>query len=366
MEQTLEGTAVVPSAICLASRASIAQRTKRSCAASWPHRLQGADSRRQRRADRASGRRRRRSSIVIVSGTGSIAYGRNEHGEASRAEAGDMCSATKAAATGSAGLRCARLCDMPMGAGASTSLTPRLLSALRRERAAELINKVYHDEAEPPRRSPRSAKYVQQARDEGDAVAASILNRAADELMTAATAVMTRLELADARSLRACGRHVSRGAVAMRPDGAAAAGARPSEHGDAPRGRAGARRRAPRDRGDERGRTAACLSGPTSHERPGLSDMPKMPRMPRPPPSPRNWRRNRRPFSDCRRDARRSPCTKSSRGCTSRARRIFHGRTRSTSTSSSACRRTTSAATAPSCRSICSRASTFPAATYIS
>ncbi len=41
------------------------------------------------------------------------------------------------------------------------------------------------------------AKYVQQARDEGDMVATGILKSAADELMTAATAVMTRLELTD-------------------------------------------------------------------------------------------------------------------------------------------------------------------------
>jgi N-acetylglucosamine kinase-like BadF-type ATPase len=38
---------------------------------------------------------------------------------------------------------------------------------------------------------------VQQACDEGDVVAAGILNRAADELITAATAVMTQLDLGD-------------------------------------------------------------------------------------------------------------------------------------------------------------------------
>ena len=81
------------------------------------------------------------------------------------------------------------------GRGRATSLTPRLLAHFGAERATELIHKVYHDELNP-RSIAAVAKYVQHARDEGDMVAGGILNRAADELMTAATAVMTRLELA--------------------------------------------------------------------------------------------------------------------------------------------------------------------------
>jgi len=82
------------------------------------------------------------------------------------------------------------------GRGRVTSLTPRLLRHFEVEKAAELIHKVYYEEL-----SPRSigalARYVQESRDEGDVIASAILNRAADELMTAATAVMTRLDLAD-------------------------------------------------------------------------------------------------------------------------------------------------------------------------
>ncbi|MEO5742550.1 MAG: BadF/BadG/BcrA/BcrD ATPase family protein, partial [Vicinamibacterales bacterium] len=76
-----------------------------------------------------------------------------------------------------------------------TSLTPRLLSHFGAQKAAELINKVYYDELSP-RAIAALAKYVQQARDDGDLVAAAILNSAAEELMTAAAAVMTRLNLA--------------------------------------------------------------------------------------------------------------------------------------------------------------------------
>ena len=48
-----------------------------------------------------------------------------------------------------------------------------------------------------PRRIASLATYVQQARDEGDGVATAILNRAADELVNAAAAVMRRLDLTE-------------------------------------------------------------------------------------------------------------------------------------------------------------------------
>ena len=82
------------------------------------------------------------------------------------------------------------------GRGRFTSLTPRLLAHFGVERATELIHKVYQEELNP-RSIAAVAKYVQHARDEGDSVAASILSRAADELMTAATAVMSRLDLSE-------------------------------------------------------------------------------------------------------------------------------------------------------------------------
>ena len=77
-----------------------------------------------------------------------------------------------------------------------TTLTPRLLSHFGVERASDLIHKIYHEDV-PPSAIAALAKYVQQSRDEGDTVATTILNHAADELITAATAVMTRLELTE-------------------------------------------------------------------------------------------------------------------------------------------------------------------------
>ena len=134
--------------------------------------------------------------IVIVSGTGSIAYGRNADGEASRAGGWGYVLGDEGSGYWIGRLALRAVVRHADGRGRVTSLTPRLLAHFGVQKAAELINKVYHDDLSP-RAIASLAKYVQNARDEGDMVAAGILNRAADELMAAATAVMTRLEMAD-------------------------------------------------------------------------------------------------------------------------------------------------------------------------
>ena len=134
--------------------------------------------------------------IVIVSGTGSIAYGRNARGEASRAGGWGYVLGDEGSGYWIGRLALRAVVRDADGRGRRTSLTPRLLEHFGVRHAAELIHKVYHDEF-PPRSIAGVARYVQHARDEGDIVAAGILNRAADELAAAAAAVMTRLELTD-------------------------------------------------------------------------------------------------------------------------------------------------------------------------
>jgi N-acetylglucosamine kinase-like BadF-type ATPase len=80
------------------------------------------------------------------------------------------------------------------GRGGPTSLTPRLLAHFGLAGSTELIHRVYH-KALAPSDVGALAGYVQQARDEGDEVAAGILNYAADELLTTAAAVTKRLEM---------------------------------------------------------------------------------------------------------------------------------------------------------------------------
>jgi N-acetylglucosamine kinase-like BadF-type ATPase len=132
--------------------------------------------------------------IVIVSGTGSIAYGRNADGEASRAGGWGYVLGDEGSGYWIGRLALRAVVRHADGRGRVTSLTPRLLGHFGVQKAAELIHKVYHEELSP-RSIAAAAKYVQHARDDGDAIAAGILSRAADELITAATAVMTRLDL---------------------------------------------------------------------------------------------------------------------------------------------------------------------------
>jgi N-acetylglucosamine kinase len=132
--------------------------------------------------------------IVVVSGTGSIAYGRNARGEAARAGGWGYVLGDEGSGywIGRLALRAvARHAD---GRGRVTSLTPLLLGHFGLSGAAELIHKVYHEELAPAAIGAL-ARYVQQAREDGDVVAAIILDQAAEELAATAAAVMKRLEM---------------------------------------------------------------------------------------------------------------------------------------------------------------------------
>lgn len=196
MERTLEGTGVVPSAICLGiagvDRASD-EAVVRSIMSRIGYKariLVVNDALVALEAGVGDG-----PGIVIVSGTGSIAYGRNTHGEAARAGGWGYVLGDEGSGYWIGRLALRAVVRHADGRGRVTSLTPRLLAHYGAQRASELIYRVYHEEL-TPRAIAAAAKYVQEARDEGDVVATGILNRAADELITAASAVMTTLDLA--------------------------------------------------------------------------------------------------------------------------------------------------------------------------
>src|SRR5688572_20021536 len=197
MEKTLEHAGVVPSAICLGI-AGVDRAADEAVVRSIMSRI-GYKARilivndaliaLQAGIGDAPG-------IVIVSGTGSIAYGRNSDGEASRGGGWGYVLGDEGSGYWIGRLALRAVVRHADGRGPATTLTPRLLSHFGVQKAAELINKVYHEEL-APRSIAALAKYVQHSRDEGDQVAAGILNRAVDELITAATAVMMRLELTE-------------------------------------------------------------------------------------------------------------------------------------------------------------------------
>jgi N-acetylglucosamine kinase-like BadF-type ATPase len=134
--------------------------------------------------------------VVIVAGTGSMAYGRNAADHAARAGGWGYVLGDEGSGYWIGRLALRAVVRHADTRGPATRLTPRLLTHFGVERPSELIRKVYHERLSASAIASL-AHYVQEARDEGDAVAADILTVAARELTTAAIAVVTRLGLTD-------------------------------------------------------------------------------------------------------------------------------------------------------------------------
>jgi len=132
--------------------------------------------------------------IVIICGTGSIAYGRNTPNEAARSGGWGHLLGDEGSGywIGCRALRAvARAAD---GRGPATTLSARVLAHFGVERPSDLIHEVYD---RPLRHSviAQVARAVQAARDEGDEVATAILEEAAHELIAAARSVTKRLRM---------------------------------------------------------------------------------------------------------------------------------------------------------------------------
>jgi N-acetylglucosamine kinase-like BadF-type ATPase len=132
--------------------------------------------------------------IVLIAGTGSIAYGRNAGGEAARSGGwghliGDEGSGYWIGREALSAVMRAR-----DGRGPATQLTAGMLAHFQVEDVSRLPRIVY--DREVPRMSVAAVgPIVQHAADEGDAVATRILERAAEELVLAARSVAARLEM---------------------------------------------------------------------------------------------------------------------------------------------------------------------------
>jgi len=132
--------------------------------------------------------------IVVVSGTGSISYGRNARGEAARAGGWGYVLGDEGSGywIGRAALRAVlRQADRR---GPETVLTDLLLTHFGVAAPPELIHEVYNKDLKP-RDIGALATCVQSAFSQGDAVAIGILRGAANELEMFALSVARRLEL---------------------------------------------------------------------------------------------------------------------------------------------------------------------------
>lgn len=131
--------------------------------------------------------------VVIISGTGSIAYGMNAHGQKARSGGwgptfGDEGSGYDIARRALAAVASAYDGRMP-----PTRLTERICQYFGIESPAELPRIIYGNEASP-NIAPLSEVVIHAAR-EGDAVARHILRDAGRELARTAIAVIKRLRL---------------------------------------------------------------------------------------------------------------------------------------------------------------------------
>ena len=132
--------------------------------------------------------------VVVIAGTGSIAYGRNERNQAARAGGWGHVLGDEGSGywIGRHALRAvSRAAD---GRGPATSLTVRVLGHFAVATPSDLIAEVY-DRQLRHHAVAQLARLVQHARDEGDEVATQILEQAAHELVRAGRSVVERLRL---------------------------------------------------------------------------------------------------------------------------------------------------------------------------
>lgn len=132
--------------------------------------------------------------IVIIAGTGAIAYGRNAVGEAARAGGWGHMIGDEGSGYWIGREAVAAVMRAADGRGPDTRLTHGILAHFGAEDVSRLPRIVY-DRDEPRRRVAALGPIVQHAAGTGDAVATRILESAADELVLAARSVATRLEM---------------------------------------------------------------------------------------------------------------------------------------------------------------------------
>lgn len=132
--------------------------------------------------------------VIVISGTGSVAYGRNASGAEALAGgmgyfAGDEGSGYEIAQRGIQAIY-----QAADGRGPQTLLTDLILAGFECQTLRELHHKIYSGALSRDRLA-RAASMVGRAASQGDAVAIRILANAGDELGRAVAAVLTRLEM---------------------------------------------------------------------------------------------------------------------------------------------------------------------------
>jgi N-acetylglucosamine kinase-like BadF-type ATPase len=132
--------------------------------------------------------------LVVISGTGSIAYGVSHRGVAARAGGWGPTLADEGSGYWIGRRALVAVMRDADGRGPRTDLTSLVLSHFSLPQADALVAEVYTN---PGARGSIASlgRVVERARAEGDAVATGIMAEAADELAIAASSVISRLEM---------------------------------------------------------------------------------------------------------------------------------------------------------------------------
>jgi glucosamine kinase len=136
--------------------------------------------------------------IVLIAGTGSICYGRNDRGHAARAGGWGYILADEGSGWWMGQRAIQAVMRQADGRGPATSLTPRVLAYFGVTDPALVVHEVYYHD---PRRRMIAGlgPAVQASVDEGDPVAREIVADAAGELALAARSVAEKLEMRGAQ-----------------------------------------------------------------------------------------------------------------------------------------------------------------------
>ena len=132
--------------------------------------------------------------IVLIAGTGSICYGRNEAGLAARAGGWGYILGDEGSGWWIGREALSAVMRAGDGRGPATLLTAGVLEHFALDQVSDLVHEVYYRDTR--RRAVAGLSgVVQGATDAGDVVARQILSDAADELVLAVRSVATRLEM---------------------------------------------------------------------------------------------------------------------------------------------------------------------------
>ncbi len=152
--------------------------------------------------------------LITIAGTGSIAFGRNAAGQTARAGGWGYLFGDEGGAFWIVAQALRALLRSEEGWGAETSLRSCLLNATGAPNANDLLHRFYTTEFPRPRIAALS-KLVDQAAEEGDITARTILNEAAQQLAGIAQAVRSQLFQAGERAQIAYAGGVFRSAIVL-------------------------------------------------------------------------------------------------------------------------------------------------------